>query len=444
MPIAGSPAVAFTPSPTKVPTPENYLGSDDFNFLNQYYPELYTKIVDRYGSGDITGLLEMQGKEIPFASDNIKWTEEGRLTQLATGVTRSTNVYTKANHTFRIGETLMISDADGTALNQGRINAVTTNTFTVDCGLAGGWTVGTTALVVYADSNEFKKRTSGMSQSLNSQVSYFENTPVIVKEMVDESGSNLAQKTWLEITDSNGGVGYVWYYKNFKDTEKRFKNAIESKLIEGKRWEAGSDLFVAGYEGTQGLFSSISEGNVFEGMATDLDDFDEIIERMNAQGQLSQNYLYNSTAQGTAIDDMLKETSVTSLSWGAFENDEKMALTLEFSGFRRAGYEFYKSRSRYLDNPIGRGAIASAQKVHGFMLPYGSKNVYDTTQAKPATLPMIHVRYRANEKTNRKYMMTRTGAVEGNSRVDELIVDFTTERALCLLGRNNALIMTGS
>ena len=62
MALANSPGVLFTPSATKVPTPTNYLGSDDFDFLNQYMPELYNKIHDRFGSQDITGMLEAMGK----------------------------------------------------------------------------------------------------------------------------------------------------------------------------------------------------------------------------------------------------------------------------------------------------------------------------------------------------------------------------------------------
>ena len=35
MALASVPGVIFSPSPTKVPTPTNYLGADDFDFLNQ-------------------------------------------------------------------------------------------------------------------------------------------------------------------------------------------------------------------------------------------------------------------------------------------------------------------------------------------------------------------------------------------------------------------------
>jgi len=442
MALAAIPGVKFTPTPTAVPTPANYLGSDDFDFLNQYYPELYNQIHNRFGSQDITGMLELMGKEMPFESDVIKWTEEGRLDQLATGVTRAANVFTLNDHTLRVNETIDVRNADGSVERAGLITDVTTNTFTALCGDAAGWTaLGTTALTLFGYGTEFKKRTSGMASSLNSQVEYFNQSPVIIKEVVDESGSNLAQRTWLQISDANGNSGFVWYFKNYKDTEKRFKNKIESELIKGKLW--AGDLAAAGYQGTQGMFSAAAEGNLFAGPATDLADFDEIIERMNAQGGISQNYLYNTTAQGLAIDDFLKQEQLTGLSWGAFDNNKDMALNLEFKGFHRGGFEFYKSRWRFLDNPTGEGSKVGASKVHAVMIPSGSKAVYDVIKGESATQPMLHVRYRANNKTNRKYKITMTGAEAGNSRVDELITDFMTERALCALGRNNMMLFKG-
>lgn len=442
MALATVPGVIFSPSATKVPTPLNYLGDEDFNFLNQYMPELYNQIHNRFGSQELTGMLEQQGKEIPFASDNIKWKESARLTQLATGVTRSGNVFTSTAHTFRPNETLVVRNDDGSVLRQGLITATTDNTFTALCGEAADWTaLGTTTLTIFADSNEFGKKQAGMTQSLNSQFESFEQSPVIIKEMIDESGSNMAQITWLQVS-SDAGSGYIWYYQNYTDTQKRFKNSIENKLIRGKRW--AGNLLAAGFEGTQGMFDIFSEGNVFEGAATDLDDFDSIIERCNAQGMIAENYLYNTTAQGAAIDDFLKAENVTGVSWGAFNNGEKEALVLGFKGFHRSGYNFYPSRWRYLDAPTTEGSMVGANKVHAVMIPSGSKNVYDVIKGESASQPMLHVRYRSKGDMNRKYQMSVRSFVAGTTNgVDEVITDFLTERALVVLGRNNTFIFKG-
>lgn len=436
-----APGVILTPSPTKVPTPTNYISDAEYNLLTQFMPELENKIHDRFGSQMITGMLELQGKEMPFQADLIKWNEEGRLTQLAEGVTLSTNTFTSNAHTFRVGETIVVRNSDGSVQRQGQITSVTVNTFVALCGHASGWTaLGTSGLTVYADSNEFAKGTEGMQTSLNSQVVQFTQSPVIVKEMIKESGSNLALQTWIEVS-TEAGTGYLWYFKNYADTEKRFKNAIENKLILGRKWEGA--LAASGVKGTQGLFSCLEEGNIFEGPATDLDDFESIIERCNAQGMISQNYLYNTTSQGTAIDRFLKAENVTGVSWGAFNNGEKDALNLEFKGFHYGGYDFYKSRWRFLDNPTTEGSATGETKVHAVMLPSGSKKVYDVMAGESATQPLLHVRYRASQKTNRKYQIAIRSWEAGTNTKDEHVTEFQTERALVMMGRNNGFIFKG-
>jgi hypothetical protein len=444
MPVASLPGVSFTPSATLVPTPENYLGSADFDWLKQYAPAVYTKIHDRYGSQDITGLLEQLGSEMPADSDSILWKEENRLTQLGSGVALSGNVFTLASHTFRPSETIVVRNADGSILRQGRIESTTTNTFTAKCGHASGWSaLGSTGLTVFVSANEYKKKTAGMETSVNTTFESFENNFAIIKEMVDESGSNMAQKVWLEVTDDNGNVlGNVWFYENYKNTEKRFKNAIESKLIRDRKW--AGDLASDGYQGSEGLIQAMEGGNIFNGSITDMLDVDQVIDRMQKQGALAQNYLYNTTAFGLGIDDFLKAEHVTGLSWGAFNNDENMALNLEFKGFHRGGFEFYKSRSSYLNNTIGEGSVLGVNKINAFMIPSGSKSIYNVQKGKVATQPVLHVRYRANGATNRKYQMAKRSWEQGTTAgVDEQRMEFQTERALILLGRANTMEFVG-
>jgi hypothetical protein len=438
------PGVAFTPSPTKVPTPQNYMSGTDFNFTNQYLPDTEKIIHKKYGNQRITGMLEYLGKESAFSSDNFKWSEDGRLTQLGTGVTRAANVFTLANHTFRVNETVIVADAAGTTQRQGIVTAVTATTFTALCNIVADWTaVGTTALNVYAYGAQFAKGTAGMQESLNSQVSFYENIPIIIKEMVKENGSNMTGLTWLEVSDGKGNSGFVWYFKNREDTEIRFENKIESELIIETRSEVASPAYAAGFFGTQGLFSAMREGNIFGGPISALSDVDEIIDRFNKQGFLSQNYVYNTTAQGAAISDFLQDQMVTSLSWGAFDNKEDQALYLDFKGFHRSGYEFYTSRSRFLDDPTGQGSNTGANKVHGLVIPSGSKQVYDHTNSTSATMPMLHTKYRAGYGQNRKYQMAVRDWVSGKNTLDEMRVEFQSERMLVLLGRNNTMICQG-
>jgi hypothetical protein len=356
------------------------------------------------------------------------------LTQLVEGATRASNVFTSNDHTFRVGETIVVRTSDGATKTQGQITAVTTNTFTALCGTSGGW-VGTTGLTIYADSNEFQKGTTGLTEGLNSQVEQFTQKPIIIKEFLEESGSNLALRTWVDT-----GEGYVWYFKNSTDTKKRFRNAIENKLILGQLW--ASDLAAAGVPGTQGLFSAMEDGNIFSGQLTDLDDFDEVIDRMNAQGGIADNYLYITSAQSRVIDRMLKAENVTGVSWGEFDNEAQM-LKLGFEAFKYGNYQFKKSLWRFLDNPTTEGSAIGATKTHGTMFPMGSTKIYDVQKGKVATEPVLHVKYRASELTNRKYKMAVRSWDDGTNAEDARITEFITERALCLTSRNNTMLIRG-
>ena len=68
-----------TPRPTKGLFADNYLSLADMDFTQQFLPEVYEKEVERYGNRTISGFLRMVGAEMPMASDQIVWSEQGRL-----------------------------------------------------------------------------------------------------------------------------------------------------------------------------------------------------------------------------------------------------------------------------------------------------------------------------------------------------------------------------
>ena len=49
------------------------------DFTQQFLPEVYEKEVERYGNRTISGFLRMVGAEMPMASDQVVWSEQGRL-----------------------------------------------------------------------------------------------------------------------------------------------------------------------------------------------------------------------------------------------------------------------------------------------------------------------------------------------------------------------------
>ena len=62
--------------------------------------------------------------------------------------------------------------------------------------------------------SEFQKGTSGMVESLESDDFIFDNSPIIIKDKYQVSGSDMAQIGWIEITSEDGADGYLWYSKS--------------------------------------------------------------------------------------------------------------------------------------------------------------------------------------------------------------------------------------
>lgn len=69
-------------SPIKQTLETNYI---DFatpgaaNWAQQYLPDLYEAEVERYGDRTVAGFLKATGSEMPMTSDQVIWTEQGRL-----------------------------------------------------------------------------------------------------------------------------------------------------------------------------------------------------------------------------------------------------------------------------------------------------------------------------------------------------------------------------
>ena len=69
----------LTPRPIKGLFADNYIPVDQMDFTQQFLPEVYEKEVERFGNRTISGFLRMVGAEMPMASDQVVWSEQGRL-----------------------------------------------------------------------------------------------------------------------------------------------------------------------------------------------------------------------------------------------------------------------------------------------------------------------------------------------------------------------------
>ncbi len=480
------------PSAQQVPLSTNYI--TNFDFLNQYLPDTYEKEFERYGNRTISSFLRLVGAEMPSNSDLIKWAEQGRLhvkyincTTAAAGAadeatftvndspvpvdaagadipTTGGNPFSAQNGiAIRTGQTVVISDNAGSGENKGIVTEVdlANSTFKVAFYEAAGLIVagaGAT-FTVFIYGSEFRKGTAGMAGSLESDDYIFDNSPIIVKDTYQVSGSDMAQIGWIEITTENGASGYLWYMKSEHETRLRFDDYLETAMVEAVPAEAGSGASNAGAgagmnpsfgnKGSDGIFYSVSDrGNLWTGGVPDsLSDFDTIIGRLDAQGAIEENVLFLDRQFSFAIDDMLAEQNsygVGGTSYGLFDNDTEMALNLGFTGFRR-GYDFYKTDWKYLNDPTMRGDLPTgvgSASINGLLVPAGSTSVYDQVLGKNAKRPYLHVRYRASETEDRRYKTWITGSAGGaaTTDIDEMRVNYLSERCVCVLGANNFVL----
>lgn len=451
-----TPGASLRPSPEQVALQSNYLGSADFNYLSHELPDTYEREFERYGDRSISSFLRLVGSESASASDLIKWSEQGRLHTKYADVTSAgaladdTATLTVADAgitacNFRVGQTVFVSSNTTDAANVAIVTAVSGLDFTIGFYEAAGQAfAGAETVTCFVFGSEFKKGTNGMQGSLEAKNEIFENSPIIIKDKYEISGSDMAQMGWIEVEG-----GFYWYLKSEHETRLRFDDYLEMSMVEAKPAEVGSGAASAtgdvGNKGTEGLIYTVSNrGNVWNGgNPSTLADVDAMVERLDKQGSINENVFFNDRQFGFDIDDMLAAQNSQApggTSYGLFDNDEDMALNLGFTGFKR-GYDFYKTDWKYLNDATLRGGI-NGGAISGVMVPAGTMTVYDQVLGENAKRPFLHVRYRETKAESRKYKTWMTGSAGGsdNSDLDAMQVHFLSERSLCTLGANNFFI----
>jgi hypothetical protein len=471
---------SIKPSQKQQALETNYLnftnGTNDF--AQQYLPEIYEQEIERYGNRTLSGFLRMVGAEMPMSSDQVVWSEQNRLHIAYTNVTcasATTLSFTAAStpgpnfvqNVISVGQTLVVmSPSTGkelkvyvTASTAANVTPaiITVKPYTqLDLTTGGGNVVnftGATDLKIFVYGSEFAKGTTDATlNSVTPSFTQYSNSPIIVKERYQISGSDTAQIGWVEVATEDGASGYLWYLKAESETRLRFEDYLEMSVIEGELVSGASTLLSGNnIKGTQGLFSAVRErGNVVNNFsaASGINDFDSILKNLDTQGAIEENMLFLNRATSLEFDDMLASLSsgaAGGVAYGLFENSEQMALNLGFSGFRRGSYDFYKTDWKYLNDASTRGGMATTS-IDGLLVPAGTSTVYDQQLGTNIRRPFLHVRYRANQADDRRMKSWITGSVGGayTSDLDAMQVHFLSERCLVTQGANNFVLFTAS
>jgi len=400
---------SITPMPSKVTQPTNYINFQDAAFdawTQQYLPELYESEVERYGNRTLSGFLRMVGAEMPMTSDQVIWSEQNRLhiayDAVANDQATPSVLTVTGNNAVRLNQTIVV--ADGFTTEKCLVVAVSGLTITVLPYVAADLSgMAATGLKLFVYGSEFAKGVSGMDGSITPDLTTFQNSPVIIKDNFEVSGSDTAQIGWIDVITEDGTNGYFWYMKAESETRLRFEDYMEMTCVEGELVAAGSGIDAAtmgatypltqftdavSAKGTQGMFAAIEDRgliwNNFAGAAAPgagaLGDFDQILKQLDKQGAIEENMLFLNRATALDFDDMIAAqagggySSTAAASYGLFENSNEMALNFGFSGFRRGSYDFYKTDWKYLNDATTRGLT---QDIDGVMIPAGTSTVYD-------------------------------------------------------------------
>ena len=477
---SGAALAHLTPRPVQGLFGDNYLSftGTGGTFAAQFLPEVYEKEVERYGNRTISGFLGMVGAEMPMASDEVVWSEQGRIHVAFSDMAITSGNHTSSVVTFtgsdavancslvKIGDTVVLSKS-GKSFKAYITEKPSTSTITCkpyaaanisDIGapfLAAGSSVMDIKLFVYG--SEYGKGTSLVGNSIDAKFTSFSNKPIILRDKYSVSGSDTAQIGWVEVTSELGTSGYLWYLKSEHEARLRFEDQLEMAMIEAEKAAQtitptelyGATGFVPA--GSEGLFAAVASRGIVYNDADfgDTDtgegivEFDNILKELDKQGAIEENMIFANRDIALAIDKMLaNQNSYGSggTSYGVFNNEEDMALNLGFSGFRRGSYDFYKTDWKYLNDSTTRG---NAEDVEGILVPAGTSTVYDQNLGQNVKRPFLHVRYRASEADDRKLKSWITGSVGGNYTSDEdaMNVHFLSERCLCVQAANNFVLL---
>jgi hypothetical protein len=460
----------LTPYASKSVLASNYLnfhGASGSNWSQQYLPELYAEEVEKYGNRSVSSFLRMVGAEMPMASDQVIWSEQGRLHLAYEGAAVDNagviTIASSGTHAVRVGQTIVLSDNQSTpTIIKCYVSAIASdNTTLTAIPYVGGATVGAVTGFDTVDDNvantcsffvygsEFQKGQQAMDGSVTPEFESFTNKPIILKDKFQISGSDAAQIGWVEVSGEGGQNGYLWYLKAEGDTRVRFEDYLETSMIEAvKSTSAGGvDSILGANSGTEGLFAALESRGIVATDAFDtandvISDFDLILKELDKQGSIEENMLFLDRNSNLILDDGLGAVNANfsgGTSFGVFENSQDMALNLGFTGFRRGSYDFYKTDWKYLNNKSTRGLFAD---IKGVLVPAGTSSVYDQILGSNIRRPFLHVRYRASEADDRKMKSWITGSVGGASTSgdDLMSVHYLSERCLVTQAANNFVL----
>ena len=209
----------MTPAPIKQTLATNYIdftSADEKGWAQQYLPDLIEKEAEIFGNRTISGFLSKVGAEESMSSDQVIWSEQGRLhltytdctvANAAGGVDGDVTITMSGakdvdggavgnNHGVRVGDMLLVRKT--TVVKKFFVNAISSGTITAfaydtnAADMSAGLT-GSAAATIMVFGSEFVKGSIGRDGANKPQFQTRTNKPIILKDKYEISGSDAAQ-----------------------------------------------------------------------------------------------------------------------------------------------------------------------------------------------------------------------------------------------------------
>lgn len=440
-------ALRVTPSSKRIANVENYATISGITGLNSIdKPEIRDSLIRTYGNQELTGFIRAIGAFVPVGADKKEWYEEVKLHNATVLTVKAGETSTTvggievlvfdmaSDSTIRLYDVLRV---DNTIVYVTAITAIGgADEVTVEpyntwkaIHVAGGTA---TATIV---GNDYAKFTDQPAEWVESNVKRRESPFAIIKEKYAIGGSSMANYSWVRVPagKENAG-GWVWYLKGENDQRSRFENYAERQMIEA---EVGRTQFTTdhGVTGTEGLFAAINDRGIHgDGTITAFTDIQQLAQELENERGASEYTIWSNIVQTQAFDDLLKtETAIgAATSYGLFNNDEAMALTLGFSGFKNSGYDFYYKKWKLANESEMLGAHA------GFNAVFIPADMIVDAKSEEA-IPSFSIGYKAAEGYSREIETFLQGSANlpiATNTVDTREVHYRTERLMCAAAAN--------
>ena len=486
--MALSPANArYTASAARIATSSNYIST-----LDLHKPDRSEDFIKRYGTQNLTGLLEMADAKAPATQATFSHYEEEyihNLIKVDTAPTEAAGAFdikingeVDVNGTtadalrsvVRLNDILMFPDgtlglvvghrthtdgdnASGTAVSgysvPGAPGATSHEMISVtsyDGTQPSAIEVGDLLAIV---GNEHAEGTD-QPGAITPQATLYSNNVMIMKESFEVTGSEATNVVYVKVQNADGSEGYLWYLKGENDTYRRFQNYCEMMMLLGEK-AADSTLSGADFKGTQGLLpeikangTTLSTGSTF--VAADLD---LMVKGLDRERGAKNNAFYCGIELSLEVDDAIAGfnagqvatgTAGSSMFYGNF--DMGSAPDMGFTSFTRGGYTFNKSIYDPFNYTGMLGGAAPTQdsgadyRKIGFTLPLDNRR-----DAAGDAVPSMRIRYKEANGYSREMEHWFTGGAvlqDKTNSVDNLKCHYRTERGLEVFGANRFMLVT--